>query len=62
MISAVPLAEFYDHESMIASVHLERNGTFAAAGAEDGTLIVWDVNTQSMVFSCQVSLQRKYVV
>jgi WD40 repeat protein len=37
------LLEFYDHETSVQVVALHPTATLAAAGAEDGTLIIWDL-------------------
>ena len=56
MMSALPTAEFYDSESGIVSVSLEPTcGIYAAAGNEQGQLMVWDVRLLTMISSMQIS-------
>lgn len=38
------MLELYEHESPVISVAINDGNTFVAAGAEDGSLVVWSTN------------------
>jgi WD40 repeat protein len=59
MLSAAPTAEFTDHEYPIQCVSIDSNGEIGAAGAEDGSLVVWDLKIQTAVMSYQCSAIKK---
>jgi WD40 repeat protein len=61
MLSASPSAEFEDHEYPIHSVSLDTEGSLAAAGAEDGSVIVWDLRTHTALFQYQASAAKRPV-
>jgi WD40 repeat protein len=48
------VAEFYDLESSVQAVDVNGSGAFIAAGAEDGTLIIWNAHTQHIQVSTQI--------
>ena len=54
-LGSTPLTEFYDHENPIQSVSLSTDAKLAAAGADDGKVIVWDAKAGNELFSYQVS-------
>lgn len=59
MLSAIPVAEFYDHEQSVVVVALEPNeGVYAAAGAEDGNVIIWDTKQFSVVATIEIARDR----
>lgn len=61
VLSAQPLAEFFDHDRSVVCVALEPfEGQFAAAGAEDGTVIIW--NTIQMSVAATIEVSRGSVV
>ncbi len=61
MLSPHPVAEFFDHEHSVMSVAIEENdGYFAAAGAEDGTVIIWDTRLASVIASMHVGRNNRY--
>ena len=62
VVSALPVAEFYDSESGIVAVALEPTaGRYAAAGNEEGQLIVWDIKLLAVTASLQISPSNRYV-
>ena len=60
VLSNTPMAEFYDHENAIKSVDVESKGNFAAAGADDGTVLIWDIKSLSLCGSCCISSSGRY--
>jgi WD40 repeat protein len=58
-INAAPVAEFYDHESAITCAAIHDQGLYAAAGAEDGLLVIWNLSTFATVFSRVVSTNKR---
>lgn len=61
VLSAQPQAEFFDHDRSVVCVALEPlEGRFAAAGAEDGTVIIW--NTEQVAVAATVEVSRGSVV
>ncbi len=59
MLSALPIAEFYDHEQSVVCVALEpENGLYAAAGAEDGNVIIWDTKQLNIITTIEISHDR----
>ena len=54
-ITSTPVAEFYDHENPVQCVSLSSDSKYAAAGANDGKVIVWDQKAGAEQFSYQVS-------
>lgn len=59
MLSAGPTAEFADHEYPITAVAVTSKGDYGAAGAEDGLLVVWNLQDQNVVLSYQCSAVKK---
>jgi WD40 repeat protein len=49
-----PLAEFNLH-SAVLSVAIDSRGTVAAAGAEDGTVMAWELRNRTLLFSYAAS-------
>jgi len=43
--TAIPDAEFLEHDSAIWSLDVEPEGNLAVSGAEDGTIIAWDLRS-----------------
>lgn len=43
LLSSVPEAEFFDHDTPIQCVAVDATGRLVAAGAEDGRVCVWSV-------------------
>lgn len=60
-INPSPVAEFYDHESAISAAAMHDSGGFAAAGAEDGFLVVWNLSSLSPLFSRVVTTNKRAV-
>jgi len=61
VLSVQPHAEFFDHDRSVVCVALEPlEGKFAAAGAEDGTVIIW--NTAQVSVAATVEVSRGSVV
>eukprot|EP01038_Epipyxis_sp_PR26KG_P015463 gene15463-20862_t len=61
IIGTAAIASFYDHDNSVSSVSLDDTGTFAAAGSENGALIVWHIHTQSLLFNYVASRKRKAI-
>ena len=60
LLSTVPEAEFFDHDTPIQCVAIDDSGKYVAAGAEDGRLCVWSTgNGGSLVFQRQISVTGK---
>ena len=57
-ISSKPIAQFYDHENSVQAVALDGYGEYAAAGADDGTVLIWKIDSQTLIGNCQVSAPR----
>ena len=55
LLSGQPAAEFQDHENAIQVVALKDDVKMAAAGADDGKVIVWNIQTQLTVLTCKIS-------
>lgn len=60
-IASTPLSEFYDHEHPIQSVSLSSHGKYAAAGADDGKIIIWEAKSGNEVLNHQVSQSGRLV-
>lgn len=54
-VASSPAAEFFDHENSVQSVALHPLATHAAAGGEDGTVMIWEVRSQVLTTSSQIS-------
>jgi WD40 repeat protein len=39
--------ELYEHETPVISVAINDSNTYVAAGAEDGSLVVWSINCKT---------------
>ena len=52
-LGSTPVAEFYDHENPVLHVALSGDGKYAASGANDGKIIVWDTKSGSEVLTYQ---------
>ncbi|XP_024362547.1 uncharacterized protein [Physcomitrium patens] len=51
--TAAPEAEFLEHDSAVWSLDVQPEGNFAISGAEDGTILAWDLrNPTSSVWRC----------
>lgn len=59
VINPRPVAEFFDHESPVHCVCIDEFATLAAAGADDGTVIVWDLRLNSACFTHVVSPAKR---
>lgn len=51
--------EFSDHEFPVQTVAMSVGGEYGAGGGEDGSVIVWDLSTQSLLFSYADPKSRK---
>lgn len=56
-LGSKPKFEFYDLENSVLVVDINNDGLYAAAGSDDGSLYVWDITIQSILFSHQISKQ-----
>jgi len=54
LLSGQPAAEFQDHDNAIQVVALKDDVKMAAAGADDGKVIVWNIQTQLTVLTCKI--------
>jgi WD40 repeat protein len=54
-VTLAPVCEFSDHEHAVTCVALDCSGALAASGAEDGTLIVWNVVTRAVMVNYTIS-------
>jgi WD40 repeat protein len=60
LLSTVPEAEFFDHDTPVQCVSIDDSGKYVAAGAEDGRLCVWSMGGGgSLVFQRQISAAGK---
>jgi WD40 repeat protein len=57
-LNSKPTAEFYDHENSVQAVAIDSHAEFAAAGADDGTVLIWNIASQSLIGNCQISSSR----
>lgn len=46
IFSPGPVTEFSEHDYPVHCVAISGEGDYGAAGAEDGTLTIWDLNAQ----------------
>jgi WD40 repeat protein len=51
IIAQSPSLELADHEYPVECVAINNEGEYGAGGGEDGTVIVWDLNQQNVLFS-----------
>ena len=56
-VSSTPTYEFYDHDTPIQSVAIDSRAEFVAAGAHDGSVVVWMVDTETKDY--QVMFSRR---
>jgi WD40 repeat protein len=62
-LGSKPIVEFYDLENSVHVVDIDNDGLYAAAGSDDGSLYVWDIMSQSILFSHQISKQSsRYLI
>ncbi len=59
MLSASPSAEFEDHEFPVHSVAIDTEGDVGAAGAEDGSVVVWNLLTQTSLYHYPCSPMKR---
>jgi WD40 repeat protein len=50
-----PVIELYDHEAPISCVAIDDDATLVAAGAEDGTVVIWNINPSRKMGSVQAT-------
>jgi len=48
-----PLMDLVDHESEVKSVAIDSSGQVAASGAEDGTILLWDLRAKQSIRSLE---------
>jgi len=53
-IDPVPVAEFYDHQNSIQVVRFHPTGRYVAAGADDGRVVIWNVEAGSTEALCVI--------
>ena len=58
LLNIKPTAEFYDHENSVQSVALDASASFAAAGSDDGTVMIWHLSSQTLAANCTISASR----
>lgn len=62
LVDPTAVAEFGDLDAAVRAVALDGTSQLAAAGTEEGTLILWDIKSNSVLFSTSVSQTRRYEV
>jgi len=52
-LSKRPIMELVDHENEVKSVAIDSSGQVAASGAEDGTILLWDLRSKQSIKSLE---------
>ncbi len=60
LVRSDPLAVFSEMEGAVRCVALNDAANLVAAGGEDGTLIVWDLKSGTVLFSSLVVESKRY--
>ena len=60
LVDPTALAEFDDLDAAVRAMALDGTSQLAAAGAEDGTLILWDIKTKNVLFTAPTNHTKRY--
>jgi WD40 repeat protein len=59
IFNPAPTMEFSEHDYPVYCVAISNDGDYGAAGAEDGTLTIWDLNAQTTLATYHCSQSKR---